>query len=89
MHVLFECKVLSSGKCHTRRRYTLYRRVVRKVKEHDGSVYGSRLPEGIHEEVSFLEGDTHCREYYRERLRRTADLCLTRYLGSQVGVRKS
>ena len=89
VHVLLKCKILSSGKCHTRSCDTLYCRVVCKVDEHDGTVNRARCLETFDKVVGFLESDTHCSKYYCERFTGATYLCLTCNLCSQLSVRQT
>ena len=89
VHVLFKCQVLCCCQSHTRSCDTLYGRVVSQVDEHNASVDSACLAEALHEEVCLLKGNTHGCKHNGEGLVGAAHLCLTRNLGSQVGVRKT
>ena len=66
MHVQIESQILCRGQGHLRCSDTLYRRVVRQIQEHNGTVDRTCSSEVGSEEVSFFVGDTNRCEYYSE-----------------------
>ncbi len=89
MHPLFKSKVLRSGQRHTRRRDTLYGRIVRQIDKQDGTVDSSGLRKGLNKVIRLLKRDTHSRKYNGELLILTANLRLSGNLRSQLGMRQT
>ena len=89
VHTQVESQIFGGGQRHTRRRDTLYRRVVGQIHEEDCSVYGSRSSEIRSEKFGFFVGYTYGGKYYGEVSLVASYLGLTGYLGGQIRVRQT
>ena len=89
MHTLVKCEVFRGCKCHFWRSYTLNCRVVRKIREHNRSVYGTRFLKRLNKEVGLLKGNTHGGKDNGEFFISRAYLRLPRYLSGKLCVRKT
>ena len=89
VHILLEGQIFRSSQRHTRRGDTLYRRVICKVDEKDGTVNGARLFEAFRKEIGFLKGDSHGCEYNRKGFAGSAHLRLTGNLRAKLGMRQT
>ena len=89
VHPQIKSQILGSCQRHSRRRDTLYRRIVGQIHEHDRSVNGPRTSKVRREEIGFLIGNTDGRKDYGKITLSADNLSLTGNLGRQLCVRQS
>ena len=89
LHVLLKGEIFSRGQRHTRSGDTLDGRVVREVREDDGTVDSAGAAEVLDEVLGLFKGDAYCGKDDSEGLVIAKNLCLTRDLRGESRMRQT